>query len=282
MLGSLSVREDGAELIRATGKPRQLLALLVINGPHTVSAKSLITELWDDAPPRQAMTTLQTHVLRLRAEFAQNLGVSRDTIASELLQTRNGGYQINLGESMFDLPRFRCLRSSAQARLNIGDVLGAGRVLSEALGLWRGPALLDIDHGRLLHACVAELERGRLDALALFFDTQLAMNRHYEILSELTRLVVRHPHHEELHALLMIALCRSGYRIRALEVFDELKRNLHDELGIAPSARITRLRELVWTADAALTGDDRTQSTRLWATHPATAAPASRPAPDRT
>jgi DNA-binding SARP family transcriptional activator len=251
VLGSLSVRQDDAELIRAIGKPQQLLALLLVNVPHRVSAKSLITELWDDAPPRRAMTTLQTHVLHLRTEFARSTGVSRDTIAHELLQTRDGGYQINLGEALFDLSEYHRLRFSAQTLLNAGDVPGAGRVLSQALGLWRGPVLLNVDQGRLLRATVAELDRGRLDTLALFFDTQLAVNRHREILGELTQLAVRHPHHEELHAQLMIALCRSGYRIRALEVFDDLRRNLEADLGIAPSARVVRVREFVRTPDAA-------------------------------
>lgn len=245
VLGSVSVRHDGVDVVHATGKPRQALALLLVNSPHRVSAKSLITELWDDAPPRRAMTTLQTHVLQLRKELARNLGVSRDTIARDLLQTRDGGYRIALGTAEFDLPEFHRLRSVAQAALSAGDPLVASRVLSEALGLWRGPVLADVEHGRLLHAAAAELDRTRLETLVLFFDTRLSMNRHREILSELTRLVVRHPHHEELHARLMLALHRSGYRVRALEVYEELRRNMQDDLGVTPSASIARLRNQV-------------------------------------
>jgi DNA-binding SARP family transcriptional activator len=251
VLGSLSIQEDGEELIHTTGKPRQLLALLLLNEPYRVSTGSLITELWDDTPPRRAKTTLQTHIFHLRTEFARKLDVTRGLIAQDLLQTRDGGYQINLGKTSFDLRDFHRLRFLAQTLLNTDDVLGASQVLSEALGLWRGPALLDVDHGRLLRAAVAELDQSRLDTLALFFGTQLDMSRHREILSELARLVVRHPHHEELHAEFMIALYRSGYRTRALEVFDELRRNMHDELGTAPSARITRLRHVIQVADAA-------------------------------
>lgn len=251
VLGSLSIQEDGEELTHTTGKSRQLLGLLLLNEPYRVSASSLITELWDDAPPRRAMTTLQTHILHLRAEFARKLDVSRNLIARDLLQTRAGGYQINLGNSSFDLPEFHRLRSLAQTLLNTGDALGASQVLSEALALWRGPALLDVDHGRLLRGAVAELDQSGLDTLALFFGTQLDMSRHREILSELARLVVRYPHHEDLHAQFMIALCRSGYRTRALEVFEELRRNMHDELGIAPSTRIARLWHGIRVADTA-------------------------------
>ncbi len=251
VLGSLSIQEnDGEELIHTTGKPRQLLALLLLNEPHRVSTNSLITELWDDTPPPQAMTTLQTHIFYLRKEFAQKLGVSRGVIARDLLRTRDGGYQLDLGRTFFDLREFHRLRTMARTLPHTGDHAGASRVLSEALGLWRGPALLDVDHGRLLRAAVAELDESRLDTLTLFFGIQLEMGRHHEILSELARLVVRHPHHEELHAQFMIALYRSGYRTRALEVFDELRRNMLDELGVAPSTRIDRLRHAIGVADA--------------------------------
>ncbi|MEU8274484.1 AfsR/SARP family transcriptional regulator [Microbispora bryophytorum] len=251
VLGSLSIRQDGEDLMHIAGKPRQLLALLLLNQPHRVPASSLISELWDDTPPRRAATTLQTHILNLRTEFALKLGVSRDRVAQDLLQTRDGGYRVDVGDASFDLPEFHRLRALGQTLLNTGDALGASRVLCEALGLWRGPALLDVDHGRLLRAAVAELDQSRVDALVLFFGTQLHMGRHREMLSELAGLVVRHPHHEELHTQFMIALYRSGYRTQALEVFDRLRRNVQDELGIVPSDRISRLWHVMRVADTA-------------------------------
>lgn len=217
VLGPLSVRKDGDELVHITGKPRQLLALLLLNEPHRVPASSLVTELWDDAPPRCAMTTLQSHIFHLRREFARRLGVPHEEVARDLLQTSAGGYRIDLGSATFDLREFHRLRSSAQTLLNNGDTVGASRVLSDALGLWRGPVLLDVDHGRLLRAAVAGIDKSRLDTLALFFGTRLELGRHHEVVSELARLAVRHPHHEELHTQFVIALHRSGYRVRALE-----------------------------------------------------------------
>lgn len=250
MLGPSSVQEDGQELLHITGKPRQLLVLLLLNEPYRVSTSSLITELWGDTPPRCALTTLQSHISRLRTEFARRLGVTREDIAHDLLQTRDGGYRIDLGDGWFDLHEFHRLRFVART-MDTGDVLRTSRVLGEALGLWRGPALPDVDHGALLHAAVAELDRSRLDTLALFFGTQLALGRHRELLSDLARLVVRYPRHEDLHAQFMIALYRSGYRVRALEVFDGLRRSMRDELGTAPSTRLIRLWRAVRDADAA-------------------------------
>jgi DNA-binding SARP family transcriptional activator len=244
-----------------------------------------MTELWDDTPPQRAMTTLQTHIFYLRKEFAQKLDVTPTVIAHDLLQTRDGGYQINLGRSSFDLPEFHRLRTRAQTLLNNGDNLGASRVLSDALGLWRGPALLDVEHGRLLRAAVAELDESRLDALSLFFCTQLMMGQHREMLTELARLVVRHPHHERLHAQFMIALHRSGYRTQALEVYDELRRNMLDELAMAPSAEVSELRSAIHAADTAAVDEAARRIPRRTAPAAprpgAAAAPASRPAQDQ-
>lgn len=249
VLGTLSVQEDGEELVHLAGKPRQLLGLLLLNEPRRVPPSSLITELWDDTPPRRAMTTLQTHISHLRTEFARRLEIPRELVAQDLLQTCEGGYQLNVGRSFFDLREFHRLRSLARTLGNVGDTLGASHTLSEALRLWRGPALLDVDHGRLLHAAVAELVESRLDTLVLFFDLQLDLGRHREMLGELARLVVQHPHHVELHAQFMIALYRSGHRTRALEVFDELRQSMRGELGTAPPTRIARLWHAIRAAD---------------------------------
>lgn len=245
VLGPLSIQKKSGESIRTSGKPRQLLALLLLNESHRVSASSLIAELWDDTPPPSAQTALQTHIFYLRKEFARKLGVAQSVVARDLLQTRDGGYQINVRETFFDLPEFHRLRATAQAMSRTGDASGASRELGRALDLWRGPALLDVDQGRMLRAAVAELDASRLETLVLFFDTQLRMGRHRETLSELARLVVHHPHHEELHTQFMIALCRSGYRARALKVFDELSRNMRDDLGMEPSPRISGLRHAI-------------------------------------
>lgn len=248
-LGSMSVQENGEELLKAAGKPRQLLALLLLNEPYRVPNSALITELWDDAPPQHPMTTLQTHIFYLRKEFARTVGVESGVIAQELLQTHNGGYRINLGDARFDLREFHRLRNQAQALLHAGDQLGAGPVVCEALRRWRGPALLDVEHGRLLHAAVAKLDESRLDTLAMFFCTQLATGRHREILSELARLVVRHPHHERLRIQFAIALHQSGYRPQALQALDELPRAGLQSAGRELSEWVAGLRHAIQVDD---------------------------------
>jgi DNA-binding SARP family transcriptional activator len=252
VLGSLSVSDRGVEASPTAPKLRQLLALLVLNDSHVVPVLSLVAELWHEAPPRSSQTTLQTYVLQLRRAFARSLGVSSEEITRDLLQTTSGGYRLNMSVATFDLRVYRSLETVGNDQLRARDDHGAVRTFTSALALWRGDALLDVDHGCLLEAEVAQLEQSRLTTMELLLDTELRLGHHREVLSELASLVVRWRFHEDLHALYMLALHRSGYRARALEVFSRLRAALHSELGIEPSPKLRQLQRAILTSDSAL------------------------------
>ncbi|WP_026416402.1 AfsR/SARP family transcriptional regulator [Actinomadura oligospora] len=252
ILGSLSVTEGDVELIPSAPKLRQILALLLFNESHVVPTGSLLTELWDESPPRSAMTTLQTHVLRFRVMLAERLGLTPAAVAGDILQTRRGGYRLTLGATSFDLREYRELEALGAEALRAGDRVAASHRFAEALDQWRGPALLDVAQGRLLRAAVARLDESRLNVLRLLLDAQLSEGRHREVLSVLARLVVHHPFDQGLHGQFMVALHRSGYRARALEVFARLREDMFRELGGGPSAELVRLRHMIRVSDASI------------------------------
>ncbi|GGQ49952.1 hypothetical protein GCM10010279_69130 [Streptomyces mutabilis] len=66
VLGTLSVRENGASITPTAPKPRQVLALLALHADRMVPVSALTEELWGAAPPRSSRTTLQTYILQLR------------------------------------------------------------------------------------------------------------------------------------------------------------------------------------------------------------------------
>jgi DNA-binding SARP family transcriptional activator len=84
---------DGWQSIRAA-QPRVVLAVLLIEAGHVVSADRLVDELWGDRPPRTALNTIQGYVARLR----KLLG---DTPETRLL-TRDRGYLLELGDNELD------------------------------------------------------------------------------------------------------------------------------------------------------------------------------------
>ena len=242
LLGSLEVAH--VEKITAA-KLRQVLALLAVNANTVVSTEQLIDELWTDEPPRTVRTVLQTYIYQLRKLFAE---AAANGIGANLLVTRPGGYVLRLPREDIDIFRFRNLVDRGKEALARDEPGQAGDLLREALDLWRGPVLADVDLGPSLRGLAAYLDELRLEALTLRIEADFGSNRHREIVGELRYLVAHHELHESFYVLLMRALHGSGRRADALSVFGQLRRVLDDELGIEPSLEARQVQTEILTS----------------------------------
>ncbi|MHC0433526.1 AfsR/SARP family transcriptional regulator [Streptomyces sp. O3] len=250
LLGALAVRECGISITPTAPKPRRVLALLALHADQVVPVGGLIEELWGGAPPRSARTTLQTYVLQLRELIAAALdrgGTAGDGrgCAKDVLVTTPGGYLLNTGGGSQDVREFERLAGLGYRAMDAGDFPGAARQLGQALDLWGGDALADVQAGSQLETEVKRLEESRLCALDQRIEADLRLGRHRELLGELTVLVRRYRTHENLHAQFMTALHRSGRRSEALDVYQRLRTALVRELGLEPSAALRRLQRSV-------------------------------------
>jgi hypothetical protein len=72
------------------------------------------------------------------------------------------------------------------------------------------------------------------------------------VIGELEGLVATHPLRERLRGQLMLALYRSGRQAQALEVFQDARRALVDELGVEPGPSLRELQAAILRQDAAL------------------------------
>ncbi len=134
VLGPLRV-EDATGLIEIRGgKERLLLARLVAASGRLVTTSDLIDTLWDDDPPASAAKSVQTFVLRLRNALEPD---RRGT--PTLLLTEGPGYRLAVAPGQVDAERFTHLAAIGQGALADGRPESAGRTLTEALALWRGP-----------------------------------------------------------------------------------------------------------------------------------------------
>ncbi|WP_028936627.1 AfsR/SARP family transcriptional regulator [Pseudonocardia spinosispora] len=248
VLGSLVLQHGDRQAVPTARKPRQVLSLLVLNEGDIVPTTSLLRELWDERPPRSAMTTLQTYVLQLRKLLAEALGTTQAEVARDVLRTGGTGYQLCLPGTVLDLEKYRGLERAGQHALEASDDDAATDLFSEALALWRGRALGDVEHGPMLRAEAARLEQSRLTMVECRLEAELRLGRHRESLSELAALVVQHSYNENLYAQYMLALYRSGCRTRALDIYRRLRASMVDELGLEPSPRLQRLQRAVLTA----------------------------------
>ncbi len=229
LLGPLEAERDGVKLDLGARKQRAVLALLLLDANRIVSTERLIDGLWGDAPPETARSALQVYVAGLRKALGED-GAS--------LRTSAPGYVLDVPPGGSDLDEFATLRAEGRPR--------------EALALWRGPALADLDGEPFAAAAAGRLEEQRLGALEERIEADLAQGRHAEVVSELDVLVAEHPYRERFRAQQMLALYRSGRQADALAAYRSARTAFVDELGIEPGSELKALERSILDHDPAL------------------------------
>jgi DNA-binding SARP family transcriptional activator len=252
VLGPFAVSCGEADVVPTAPKPRSVLALLLLQANQTVPVSDLVQELWDSEPPTSALTTLQTYILQLRKRLAHALAAPPGNVAKSVLVTVPGGYQFRTATEDFDLPHYLRLAAEGQRALVAGDDALAADLLLQAQGLWRGPALADVPSGPMLVPQVKRLQESRLATIENSIEARLRLGKHQEVLSELAGLTAEHPLGENLHALLMVALHRSGRRQEALRVFQQLRASMVERLGLEPARQLHQLQQAVLADDPLL------------------------------
>lgn len=252
LLGALNAEVNGTSIVPTAGKPRQMLALFALYPGRVVPVSTLMEEIWGTDLPQSSLTTLQTYILQLRRMLRTAMGPEAPGAAKNILATRYGGYLLDIPAESVDVYRFERLQAEGQRAFENGDDERTASLLREALGLWQGPALVDVRRGPVLEIEVMRLEQCRLVALERRIDADLRLGRHVQILAELNDLIARHPQHEGLHSQAMVALYRSGRQASALDVYRRLRQRLIDELGVEPSSQLQRLHQAMLAVDPRL------------------------------
>ncbi|MGW0195122.1 AfsR/SARP family transcriptional regulator [Nonomuraea sp. NPDC003201] len=221
-------------------KHRAVLAVLAINFGRPVPADRIIEELWQGSEPKFARKTLQGYIWRLRR------------VLGEYLITQGGGYELRETPHATDAARFERLLADGQTALRAHDPELAHKRLGAALSLWRGPALVDVPAGPLVQAHANRLEEARLLAVQATLEADVELGRQTVVIPVLRELTAAHPLREPLHALLMLALYRSGRQVEALSVYAGLRATLINELGLEPGRAVQELHRRILAADPAL------------------------------
>jgi YVTN family beta-propeller protein len=241
VLGPLEVEEDGQALPLGGAKQRALLATLLVRANRVVSVDALLDELWGEQPPDSAANMVQGYVSRLRKVFA--------SYGHDVIVHSPPGYVLKVEPERIDSHRFEhLLRESTEARSD-GDLEAAGARLREALSLWRGAALSDVEVNSFVEIELGRLEELRLSAIEERIDIDLALGRHAEIVAELEALVAEHPLRERLRRELMLALYRCDRQAEALSVYRSGRHHLVEELGIEPGAPLRELERAILVHD---------------------------------
>ncbi len=231
ILGPIEIRlAHGERAPVPRGRVLSLLALLLVHRDATVHTDRIVDELWGDAELTNSRNAVQVVASRLRA------AVGEGALASE-----GGGYALRVPRGAVDADRFEDRLRRGAEELARGESRHAAETLRDALGLWRGPALVDVGHDGFAQPEIARLEDLRLTCLSERLDADLACGRHAELTGELEALVSRHPLRERLRGQLMLALYRAGRQADALSAYRAAREALVDGLGIEPSLRLRAL-----------------------------------------
>jgi YVTN family beta-propeller protein len=258
ILGPLEVRDGDRIVGLGGGKQRALLAILLLHRNEVVSAERLMDDLWGESPPASALRTLHAYLSRLRKALGANGGPPATAggfavgSGNGVLVSRGHGYVLEVAPGGLDLDRFGELAERGRDALAAGKPEAAAGALREALGLCRGPPLAEFAYERFAQAAIAQLEELHLGVVEERLEADLALGRARELVGELRDLVGGHPLRERLRAQLMLALHRSGRQAEALDVYQEFRRTLSEELGLDPGPGLQQLELQILARDPAL------------------------------
>ncbi|MET7281282.1 BTAD domain-containing putative transcriptional regulator [Kribbella sp. NPDC005582] len=237
LLGAVQIWSGGAQIILKRRQERLLLAVLLLERGKMVAAQRLLELLWPTTMPVNPRRAMQVYVSRLR------------TMLDVELTGGPEGYAIQAPPGSTDIEQYRSLVAQAQREEKLEQ---RSKLLTDALSLWRGPALADVTTEPLRQRLCGGLEEERWVADELLLSTELALGHHQEILPRLAELRAAHPTHESFASACMLALYRCGRQADALAVYRALVRRLDEELGVEPGIEVRDRHVAILRQDPAL------------------------------
>ena len=237
VLGPVEVDGQGNGL---APRDRVVLSALVVRG-DPLTTEALADALWGDDPPASWAKVVHGCIARLR----KRLGAAA-------IDSGAAGYRLTVTESELDCRRFERLFEGARDALSGDDPERASYLVQEALELWRGRALADLEEWEPGRVEAARLEGLRMDAEELRVEAETRAGRARDVLADARALVAQAPFRERRWALLARALQQSGRQAEALAALQRAREMLVDQLGLDPGRELVELEELLLRQDVSL------------------------------
>ncbi|WP_421741185.1 BTAD domain-containing putative transcriptional regulator [Cellulomonas sp.] len=227
-------------------RDRVVLEVLVVRANEAVDTEVLADALWAEDPPTSWPKVVQGCISRLRKQLG----------ADAIHTTSRGAYVLRVTEDQIDSHRFERMLARARDHLADHDPDRASYVLTEALALWRGRALSDLDEWEPGRTEAERLDGLRMDAQELRVEAEIAAGRARATLDDARALVREAPFRERRWALFARALYQSGRQSEALDVLGRARRMLQAELGLDPGPELQTLEEAILRQDPGLEGTE--------------------------
>lgn len=228
LLGPVAVEDrDGRSLALGPARQRAVLAALLLDAGRPVCGSDLIARVWGELAPPGAEQALRSYLCRLRkaVEASPWLRLAR----------RNGGYEVTA--ERLDLTEFRGLVGRARVAARDARHDEALDAYGQALDLAQGDVLVGVGSD-WLDERRRQLERERHQASLERNDLALAIGAVELVVSDAPSRLAIEPYDERLAGQAMLALAGVGRTAEALQVFEQVRERLVEELGIDPGSQL--------------------------------------------
>lgn len=236
LLGPLEFLVDGVPQAMPGGKPKGLLAVLLMNRNRVVPSESIADAIWDGDPPAGYPAILQVYMSTLRKTL-RTAGADSQAV----ITTQAPGYKLAIDDARVDLGRFTRWVAAGNELFRANRYAEASARFRAALAEWSGPALADLRGLRFADDFAAAIEEDRLVALQARIEADLACGTAGDVIGELTTLIGQYPLREPFWVQLITALYQLGRQADALEAGRRIRDLLGDELGIDPGPALREL-----------------------------------------
>src|SRR5690349_9779569 len=238
ILGRLDACDGDAEIDLGGRRQRAVLAVLVLARGEIVPAERIADCLWGADLPGNVSGAVQSYVSHLRRRLQPD-GVPRSRRG--IIASAGSGYAVRLPPDAVDAWWFERLVRDAGTASTAGEPQRAAELLTEALELWRGPALSEYAGEPWAEAEIARLTELRAVARERLLAARLDRGEAALLVPELEALVADEPLREERWRLLVLALYRAQRQADALAALRRARTTLAEELGVDPGPALRDL-----------------------------------------
>jgi DNA-binding SARP family transcriptional activator len=237
ILGSLIVHGSSATVEVTGPRRRALLIRLLLSANEVVPTGELIEDLWGAHRPRTVVKSLQVQIGQLRRQLAE-------AAVDASIVTRGTGYSLDIDRHLIDAVRFEQMVQDGRSARADGRLTHTSDLLHDALRLWRGRALVDVEHESFAQGEIARLEELRLVALEERFEVDLARGAHGQVATDLESFLHVNGLRERAWGQLMVAYYRCGRQADALRAYQRAGAQLQ-EIGLEPGPELRALERQV-------------------------------------
>jgi tetratricopeptide (TPR) repeat protein/DNA-binding SARP family transcriptional activator len=203
VLGSLELG-DADSAISLAPVPRTLLAALIARRGRTIASRDLMAFLGG-----ASHDTLRSHIRKIK-EALRRLPEGEGAPAIEVINDRGVGYSVRVARGVVDIDRFTELVRQGMDWSRDGTHDRAVEVLVEALSLWRGAPLPEVESWWQAAPVIRQLNEQFQSARIAKVQSEFALGHHDRLVADVRHLTEERPTHAELWRLWAVSVYRGG------------------------------------------------------------------------